>query len=142
MSHSSPANETPIFLCNSVSKWAWYLSAVSLKGGGVGSGVTRVSTILCVGGLTGLMIFWAAVVEDNPFCSVAIAEPAIETWPTQEEQRYHRIPQKRSLLFSHTEGKSQGTFRRMVGKINVLASSTHIPDGLIFDGLIRGWWTN
>lgn len=48
----------------------------------MGSGVTLVSAILRdgLGDLTGLMIFLAlAEDEDNSFCRVAIAEPAMET---------------------------------------------------------------
>lgn len=138
VSHSSPAYEMPIFLCNSVSKWVWYLSVVSLKGDGVGSGVTWVSTILCDGGFTGLMIFWEVVVVDNSFCSVAIAEPALETWPTQEKQHYHQIQKTGLQSFSHTERNGQQTIRKKVGKINWLA----ISDNSYNTQWFIYWWFN
>lgn len=96
---SLPEYTTPV--CNS--ERLWYLSVKCLNGGGTVSSISLVSATLRdgLGDLTGLMIFRiVAEDEDNSLCRVAMAEPAMETWPTQ---RGRATPSSRTYCWVFSE---------------------------------------
>lgn len=96
---SLPEYTTPV--CNS--ERLWYLSVKCLNGGGMVSSISLVSATLRdgLGDLTGLMIFRiVAEDEDNSLCRVAMAEPAMETWPTQ---RGRATPSSRTYCWVFSE---------------------------------------